>query len=263
MFLRVLALLIRYKTISFGSFPRLISIFYWPSVQILFWGFFTNFLNESNSLGEWGVLNIILSAVVLWDVLFRGQLGLTMSFLEEIWSRNLTNLFISPIKEFEIVIGLVLISFLRTIIGLTPAVLIANYFFDFHLFDLGFFLIFFFFNLIVVGWSIGFIVSSLVLRYGHSFEELAWAIIFILLPFSCVYYPIDSLPVIMQNISLIFPPSYIFESMRSILIDGIINFDSIVQIILMNFFYLLLSILFFLKMINISRKKGILINQGE
>ena len=71
MFLRVLALLIRYKTISFGSFPRLISIFYWPSVQILFWGFFTNFLNESNSLGEWGVLNIILSAVVLWDVLFR------------------------------------------------------------------------------------------------------------------------------------------------------------------------------------------------
>ena len=151
MFSRVLALLIRYKTISFGSFPRLISIFYWPSVQILFWGFFTNFLNQSNSLDEWGVLNIILSAVVLWDVLFRGQLGLTMSFLEEIWSRNLTNLFISPIKEFEIVIGLVLISFLRTIIGLTPAVLIANFFFDFHLFDLGFFLIFFFFNLIVVG----------------------------------------------------------------------------------------------------------------
>ena len=108
------------------------------------------------------MLNIILSAVVLWDVLFRGQLGLTMSFLEEIWSRNLTNLFISPIKEFEIVIGLVLISFLRTIIGLTPAVLIANYFFDFHLFDLGFFLIFFFFQFNcrrLVDWIYCFFVS--------------------------------------------------------------------------------------------------------
>ena len=144
MFSRIIALLIRYKNISFGSIPRLISIFYWPSVQILFWGFFTNFLISNNSYSGLGILNIILSAVVLWDILFRGQLGLTMSFLEEIWSRNLTNLFISPIREFELVISLIFISLIRTIIGLTPAVFIANYFFDFHLFELGFFLIFFF-----------------------------------------------------------------------------------------------------------------------
>jgi ABC-2 type transport system permease protein len=263
MFSRILALLIRYKTISFGSIPRLISIFYWPSVQILFWGFFTNFLVTNNSYQEWGIINILLSAVVLWDVLFRGQLGLTMSFLEEIWSRNLTNLFISPIREYELVIGLIFISFLRTIIGLTPAIFMANYFFDFHLFELGFFLIFFFLNLIIVGWSIGFLVSSLVLRFGHSFEELAWAIIFILLPFSCVYYPLDSLPSLMQNISLIFPPSYIFEAMRKILINGIVDFELLKSIVLLNIFYLLCSIFCFLKMISISRKKGLLINQGE
>ena len=155
MFSRIAALLIRYKTISFGSFPRLISIFYWPSVQILFWGFFTNFLISNNSYQSLGIFNIILSAVVLWDVLFRGQLGLTMSFLEEIWSRNLTNLFISPIKEYELVLGLIIISSLRTIIGLTPAIFIANHFFNFHLFEMGIYLIFFFLNLIIVGWSIG------------------------------------------------------------------------------------------------------------
>jgi len=263
MFSRIIALLIRYKNISFGSVPRLISIFYWPSVQILFWGFFTNFLISNDSYGGWGVLNIILSAVVLWDILFRGQLGLTMSFLEEIWSRNLTNLFISPIREFELVISLIFISLIRTIIGLTPAVFIANYFFDFHLFELGFFLIFFFFNLIVVGWTIGFFVSSLVLRYGHAFEELAWAIIFILLPFSCVYYPLDSLPPLMQKISLVFPPSHIFESMREILINGQIRYDLIKNIILLNIVYLMGSIFFFLKIISVSRKKGLLINQGE
>ncbi len=126
MFSRIIALLIRYKNISFGSLPRLISIFYWPSVQILFWGFFTNFLISNNSYSGLGVLNIILSAVILWDILFRGQLGLTMSFLEEIWSRNLTNLFISPIREFELAISLIFISFIRTVIGLTPAIFIAN-----------------------------------------------------------------------------------------------------------------------------------------
>ena len=144
MFIRIYALLVRYKNISFGSFPRLISIFYWPSVQILFWGFFTNFLINNSSLGVWNALNIILSAVVLWDVLFRGQLGLSMSFFEELWSRNLCNLFISPLRNYELVISLILISFIRTIIGLTPAVLIANYFFEFHLFELGLYLIFFF-----------------------------------------------------------------------------------------------------------------------
>jgi len=263
MFSRVFAILVRYKTISFGSIPRLISIFYWPSVQILFWGFFTNFLISNSSLNTWGVLNIILSAVVLWDVLFRGQLGLTMSFLEEIWSRNLTNLFITPIKEYELVIGLILISFFRTLIGLTPAIFLANYFFKFHLFELGLYLIFFFFNLIAIGWSIGFIVSGLVLRFGHSMEELAWAIIFILLPFSCVYYPLDSLPPIMQSISLIFPPSYVFEAMRKVLIENMIDLNLLLKILILNAVYLALSIFFFLKMIKISREKGSLINQDE
>ncbi len=263
MFQRIFAMLMRYKTISFGSIPRLISIFYWPSVQILFWGFFTNFLISNNNFGVWSALNIILSAVVLWDILFRGQLGLTMSFLEELWSRNLSNLFITPLKNYEMVISLILISAIRTIVGLTPAVFMANYFFQFHLFELGFYLIFFFFNLIIIGWTIGFFVSGLVLRYGHAFEELAWALIFILLPFSCVYYPLNSLPQIMQNIAIFLPPVHIFESMRSILIDNLISFKSIKMILMLNILYFFLSVMFFLKMIDISRNKGLLMNQGE
>lgn len=260
---RIYALLIRYKNISFGSFPRLLSIFYWPTVQILFWGYFTNFFMSNNEFGVWSVLNIILSAVILWDVLFRGQLGLTMSFFEELWSRNLPNLFITPIKDLEIVIGLVLISLIRTIIGLTPAVFFANYFFNFHLFELGFYLIFLFFNLIVVGWAVGFIVSGLVLRYGHAFEELAWAIIFIILPFSCVYYPLSSLPEIIQDIVQILPTVHIFESMREVAINGNFNKYDLLKIIFLNLVYIFLSVLFFLKMIKVARLKGLLFNQGE
>ena len=260
---RIVALLIRYQNIALGSMPRLISIFYWPTVQILFWGFFTNYFYQINEFNIWSSLNVILSAVVLWDVLFRSQLGLSMSFFEELWSRNLPNLFITPIKDYEIIIGLLMISFLRTILGLTPAVFFANYFFNFHLFELGLYLIFFFFNLTLIGWSIGLIVSALVLRYGQSFEELAWAIIFIVLPFSCVYYPLNSLPEVMQTFSSIFPTTMIFEEMRSLIFNSDLNYKNLVKIICINIFLLLISALFFLYILRVVRKKGIMINQGE
>ena len=260
---RIIALLIRYQNIALGSMPRLISIFYWPTVQILFWGFFTNYFYQINEFNIWSSLNVILSAVVLWDVLFRSQLGLSMSFFEELWSRNLPNLFITPIKDHEIILGLLLISFLRTILGLTPAIFFANYFFNFHLFELGLYLIFFFFNLTLIGWSIGLFVSALVLRYGQSFEELAWAIIFIVLPFSCVYYPLSSLPEIMQSFSSIFPTTMIFEEMRSLIFNSQLEYLNLIKIICINIFLLLLSSIFFLYTLSVVRQKGIMINQGE
>lgn len=260
---RIVALLIRYQNIALGSMPRLISIFYWPTVQILFWGFFTNYFYQINEFNIWSSLNVILSAVVLWDVLFRSQLGLSMSFFEELWSRNLPNLFITPIKDHEIIISLLLISFLRTILGLTPAIFFANYFFNFHLFELGLYLIFFFFNLTLIGWSIGLFVSALVLRHGQSFEELAWAIIFIVLPFSCVYYPLSSLPEIMQSFSSIFPTTMIFEEMRSLIFNSHVEYSNVIKIICINIILLLLSSSFFLYTLNVVRKKGIMINQGE
>ena len=260
---RIVALLIRYQNIALGSMPRLISIFYWPTVQILFWGFFTNYFYQINEFNIWSSLNVILSAVVLWDVLFRSQLGLSMSFFEELWSRNLPNLFITPIKDHEIIISLLLISFLRTILGLTPAIFFANYFFNFHLFELGLYLIFFFFNLTLIGWSIGLFVSALVLRHGQSFEELAGAIIFIVLPFSCVYYPLSSLPEIMQSFSSIFPTTMIFEEMRSLIFNSHVEYLNIIKIFCINIILLLLSSSFFLYTLNVVRKKGIMINQGE
>ena len=102
---------------------------------------------------------------------------------------------------------------------------------------------------------VGFIVSGLVLRYGQAFEELAWAIIFIILPFSCVYYPLSSLPDLIQKIATILPTVHIFESMRLILIEQKIITGNFILIISLNVFYITLSINF-LKMIEVAREKG-------
>ena len=263
MFGRIYALISRYTSISITSFPRLLSIFYWPSIQILLWGFFTNFLESSDVSFELNSVSFLLSAVILWDILFRGQLGLSMTFFEELWSRNLVHLMITPLRNYELVLSLIIVSFLRTCLGLSLAVVVASYFFGLHLFDLGFFLILFFFSLIVTGWSIGFLVSGLVLRYGQSFEELAWAFIFVLLPFSCVYYPIDSLPVLFQYVANIFPPAYVFEGMREILINKSFSNELFLKSVFLNFLYFFLSAIFFSHMISKSKKDGSLFQFGE
>ena len=263
MIYRVSAMISRYKTLVVGSFPRLLSIFYWPSIQIVLWGFFSNFLDSSSLNSELNSVSFLLSAIILWDVLFRGQLGLSMTFFEELWSRNLVHLLITPLKNYEIVMSLIIASFLRTCLGLIPAIFVANYFFELHLFELGFYLIAFFFNLSLMGWSIGLIVSGLVLRYGQSFEELAWAVIFFLLPFSCVYYPLDALPKLLQNICLFLPPVYVFEGMREILINGFFSGTLFLKDFVLNILYFCLAIFVFLRMIFQSKVNGNLLNYGE
>ena len=263
MFLRIFAMVSRYRILVLGSLPRMLSIFYWPSIQIVLWGFFSNFLLTIDETSIKTSLSFLLSAIILWDILFRGQLGLSMTFFEELWSRNLGNLLITPLRNYELILSLILISFIRTCLGLIPAIFVANYFFDFYIFNLGIYLVLFFFNLILMGWSIGLLVSGLVLRFGQSFEELAWAIIFIILPFSCVYYPLEVLPDFFQKISLILPPIHVFEGMRSILVNNFFDNELFLKVIFINLFYFILSIFFFLKMIDNSKNKGNLMNFGE
>lgn len=262
MYTRILALFIRYKTLVLGSFPRILSILWWPSIQIVLWGFFSAFLDNQN-ISPYSTVSVLLTAVILWDILFRGQLGLSITFFEEIWSRNLCHLFITPIKNSEIVIGLIFTSMIRTLIGLIPAVFISIYYFKLDFFSLGFYLISFFFNLIFTGWSIGFVVSGLVLRYGQAYEELAWVFIFLLLPFSCVYYPLDSLPTFIQHISIFISPVYVFEGMREILINGYLNSNLLFKSFILNFCYIILSIIFFNRMIEKTKESGKLLNYGE
>ena len=140
--------------------------------------------------------------MLLWDILFRGQLGFSVSFLEEMWSRNLANLMISPLKPIEFVIALMTMSIVRLAIGMVPVSLLAIAFFGFNLYAMGLALAAFFANLILTSWAVGIFVSGLVLRNGLGAEGFAWTIMFLLLPLTCVYYPVSVLPGWLQAIAL-------------------------------------------------------------
>ena len=200
---------------------------------------------------------------ILYDFLFRASISFNMMFLEEIWSRNFTNLFIAPIKIREIIAALTITAIIRTLIGLVPAVLIAIPLFGVSVLKLGLPLIFLLISLYLFGITLGLLVTSGLLRYGPSFENIAWASLFFLAPLGCIYYPIEILPNFLQIIAKILPLVHIFEEMRNILMTETVNFMNILKSIIISMIYFCLGVIVFYVSYFGAKKRGTLINMGE
>src|SRR5512147_1700473 len=151
---RVGALLLRHLYVLRSSWPRLLELAYWPTVQMLLWGFVTLFFVQ-HSTWVAQAAGILVSAVLLWEILFRSNLGLSITFMEEMWARNLSSLFASPMRPHELVVSLAIMSFVRTMIGVVPAMLLAVPLFGVSVFALGLPLVGFFVILQMFGWSVG------------------------------------------------------------------------------------------------------------
>jgi len=184
-------------------------------------------------------------------------------FLEEIWSRNFTNLFIAPIKISEIITSLTLTAVLRTLIGLIPAAIIAIPLFGVSVFKLGLPLLFLLLSLYLFGITLGLLVASGLLRFGPSFENVAWASLFFLAPLGCIYYPIEILPTSLQFVAKGLPLVHIFEEMRSILMNGTVNYFDIFKSISISIVYFILGVIVFYVSFFGAKVRGTLINMGE
>jgi ABC-2 type transport system permease protein len=208
-------------------------------------------------------VGIILSAAILYDFLFRSSISFNMLFLEEIWSRNFTNLFVAPLRVSEIITALTITALLRTLIGIIPAILLTAPFFGVSLLNLGPSLILLFLSLYLFGITLGLFVTSGLLRYGPAFENVAWSSLFLLAPLGCVYYPLSILPDWLQLLAKLLPLVYIFEEVRSILLNNVVNYSNILSALMINLFYFTAAIMTFYLAFSGARKKGTLINIGE
>ena len=261
-FHRIYALYLRHFYLIKSSLPRWLDLIYWPTIQIILWGFISKFFTMHSDFYNHTV-GIILSAAILYDFLFRSSISYNMMFLEEIWSRNFTNLFIAPLKVSEIVAALTATALIRTLIGIVPAILLASPFFGVSLFDLGPTLIILLLSLYIFGITLGLFVVSGLLRYGPSFENVAWSSLFLLAPLGCIYYPLSILPDWLQIIAKGLPFVYIFEEVRSILLNNVVNYNNILSAFMLNLIYFTLSVIVFYAAFHEARKKGTLINVGE
>jgi ABC-2 type transport system permease protein len=259
---RVAAMVRRYWYLLASSWPRILDLIYWPTVQMLMWGFLQMYVaQKAGFFAQAG--GVFIGAVLLWDILFRGQLGFSISFLEEMYARNLGNLMMSPLRPVEFIAALMIMSIVRLLIGMIPVSLLAIVFFGFNLWALGLALAGFFANLILTSWAVGIFVAGLLLRNGLGAESMAWTIMFLFLPLTCVYYPVSVLPEPLQYVAWSLPPTYVFEGMRALLIDHVFRADLMAEALAFNVVLFAAASLAFVKLLQSARDQGALLQAGE
>ncbi|MCU0794682.1 MAG: ABC transporter permease [Akkermansiaceae bacterium] len=245
---------------------RGVELFFWPIVQLLLWGFVTMFLQKQAGLANDGFQKFVtffIGAIILWDALFRSQQGVAISFLEDVWTRNLLNIFAAPIRMTEYLAASFAVGFLRVAVTALAMAGIAALAYSFQLFQFEWLLFAFYGNLMMFGWTLGIVSTALVLRWGHGAESLAWAIPFMVQPFACVFYGVDVLPGWMQSIALSMPAAHVFEGMRDLLSRGEIDAKSLLLAAGLNFLYMAAAGALFARTLRTARKKGLLVKTAS
>lgn len=257
-FTRIWAIIVRHLF----SWPRdlesLAESFWWPSFDLFIWGFVTVYLRDAESTSN-VFISFFLGAIVLWMFVYRAQQEMGFVFLKEVWDRNLLNIFTTPLKISEFVIGSLVLGITKLAISAIWMSILAIILFEFNIFSLGFWLIPFVLNLLVLGWTAGFIINGLIVQYGFRVQSFAWTLILIIQPFSAVFYPVSVLPQWMQTVAKLIPVSYVFEGMRQILLDGFLNTSSLIVATGLNMFYLALACLFFAESFKRAKRSGMIV----
>lgn len=256
---RIYAMVVRHLYVWPRSLERLTWNFGWPLLDLAIWGLTMDYLQKTSQT-NFSLINLVLGAIILWTIVQRAQNEVSANFLDEAYNRNIINIFSTPLTRFEFLMAMIILNCIKLFFTLVSMTLGAYIFYKFNIIStFGLFIPFLFFNLLVIGWSIGFFVIGLILRFGYSVAELAWAIAILVQPFSCVFYPLSALPYWAQKIALSLPTVYIFEEMRRIIFSGKVIWNNLLISFGLNILYLLLALWFFNYMFEKAREHGRLI----
>jgi ABC-2 type transport system permease protein len=254
--IRVYAVALRQFYLMRGSLSRVLPLFSWVAVDIILWGFLTKYLNSVVTGGNF--VPALLGAVLLWDFFIRVMQGVTMTFFEDVWSRNFLNYFATPLSIVEYVGGLVFSSIVTSAVGLAAMVLLAEFAFGLSFAMYGALLVPFLFMLFVFGIALGVIACSIVLRWGPAAEWFIWPIPALISPFVGVFYPLSTLPGWMQWIGKLFPPSYIFEGLRSVLAHQTVPLKMLGSAAALDVIFLILGFWIFARTYRYAVKTGLI-----
>lgn len=254
---RIFGMILRYSYLHKRSLPRTFEIVFWPVMELLVWGFVSVYLMRLSPDRFTYAASAIINGMIFWDILYRSQQGVSISFIEDIWTQNIINLLVSPLKIWEWILSTFLYSMLKTALITLILTLLAFFFYKFNLINsLHFYLIPLMMNLFLFGWSLGIFTSSLVIRWGHAAEALIWGVPFLIQPLSAIFYPLSVLPPWMQVIAKALPSTYVFEGMRSLLANQAAEPGFLIMAFSLNMVYFMLASLFFQWMYCNARRSG-------
>lgn len=253
MWLRVGAMVARYMYLYRRSLARSGEVFFWPVMELLVWGFLMTYLRRHMLPAA---IVWLLGGLIFWDVLYRSQQAITLSLSEDIWAKNLVNLFIAPISVFELLLATCFMGVIKATITILVLGTLASVLYAFNILTIGAALLPFMLVLLLFGWALGTFTMGLILRFGKAAEALVWGIPFLVQPFSAVFYPVDVLPQPLRAGAYLLPSTYVFEGMRAVIRDGAFDLRTLGIAFGLNLVYLGLGSLFFGLMLRVVRERG-------
>ncbi len=252
---RILGVFFRYFYVLKKGLHQLSDLFYWPFVDILLWGLTSVWIQTYQVTDNLPL--ILLTGLIFWQVVWRGSVDISVSLLQEFWHRNLINLFSTPLKLSEWILGMLLLSSAKLVVTVSFGSLMVYLLYSLNIFTVGWAFLPFACSLIIFGWALSFLSSSAIIYWGHRVEMLAWMTAFLFAPFSAVFYPVSILPEWARAISWCLPTTYVFEGMRLIIAQGTFPFSYFAISMALNLFYLALCLLLFRYAFEKSREKGL------
>lgn len=249
------AIVFKYATIWTKNVFRISDILFYPVIDLFIWGLLTIYMMKVSHSAP-GLINFLIAAIVLFNILLRSQQVITISFLDDIWNRNLINLYVAPIRLSEYITALCLLGTIQCLFVFLLLAICSYLLYVFNFLVLGIYCALFFINLLIMGWSMGFFTSAIILRWGQSAESLAWMMPFFVQPLSAVFYPVSVLPSWLQPIALCLPSTHVFEGVREIINTGSMQYTHLIYAFLLNIIYLIASFLIFYYLLQEARKHG-------
>lgn len=254
-FRRIQGIFLRYFYDLYKGYHFLTDLFYWPFVDIILWGLTSIWIQNQHPHSL--VPIILMTALIFWQIARRGSMDISSSLLLEFWNRNLVNLFSTPLRISEWVVGVILLGLIKLLITIGFGAIVVYLLYSLNVFTVGWAFLPFAISLVIFGWAIGFLAASAIIYFGRQMEAFAWMIAFVFAPFSAVFYPVDVLPLWAQIISWTIPTTYIFEGMRAILNTGSFPTHLFWISLFLNIVYLFLALFLFQTMFEKSRAKGL------
>lgn len=253
---RIYAIILRFMYFFRHSMDRILDNLYFPALDLILWGLTSTFFS-ANSENSNLVVGAIITGILFWLIVYRSQYEITFNLLDDLWNKNLINLFVSPLKFSEWIVAMLILGAVKSLLSFGFAVSIAFVLYRVNIFSYGFSLVLLLPVLAINGWWIGFFVSSIIMRVGTKVQALAWSLVWAISPFAAIYYPLEVLPQWAQTVSKFVPLSYVFEEGRRILTTGVFQGKNLALAYGLSFVYVIISVFLLRASFKFALKRGL------
>ena len=253
-YLRIKAIIAQEFFMFYRAIEIVIDLVVFPVMSIIVFGFLSKYLAgiDSPVIGK-----SVLMGMLLWQFIWITQYTISLGSMWNIWSRNLSNLFVTPLSVTEYIFAQSMSGVIKALVILAFSSIITIQVFDFNLLELGIANLFWsVINLSLFAFSLGIGILGLIFRFGTRIQAFAWGALPLFQPLTAAFYPVSVLPRSLQLVAFMLPPTYVFEAGRQALEGRPVIMGYYATALLLNTVYLLIAILLFNFLFKKSKESG-------